>query len=453
MKFKLINLLKSKSLRNSFFTISEASSTLLFVIISYPIFLNLLGAEKYGIYILIQSFSVLVSMFNLGGNFTVTKFISGYRGENKTEKIKEFTSTIFLFQLTVSIILIIIIFPFLNSITSYFTENVNYEIFKNVVYFAIPVFLIDLFEQNFNGLHKGYERFDRALKMTLFSKLIKYSVQIVVVIYLKDLIEVYKFTLLFSLFYFVFHSFMCKKWYNDISFFVHSKWSCLKDFFKFSMWVWAMSIVTLLTSQADKWIVVGLFDLKTLAYYGIGVSIFNQLHMLVSSSVSWLFPKISFNGISDKMLLVYKKSSFVLLFISAVLTVLLLITSDFIFELWLGEEEYRKAEKYIKLFICILPVISTTIIPYYFLLGLGKIKELFLLGCLTSCILISSIYILSSNTNLYLVISSFLIVYLIMSFIYHYRTQKLLRLTNNYKNYAIIFISGVISFSLFYNIL
>ena len=62
---------------------------------------------------------------------------------------------------------------------------------------------LDLFEQNFNGLHKGYERFDRALKMTLLSKLIKYSVQIGIVIYSKDLVEVYKYTLLFSFSFFL----------------------------------------------------------------------------------------------------------------------------------------------------------------------------------------------------------------------------------------------------------
>lgn len=449
IKFKYAKLLKSKSLRNSFFTISEASSTLLFVIISYPIFLNLLGADKYGIYILIQSFSVLVSMFNLGGNFTVTKFISNYRGENNKDKIKQFTSTIFLFQLVITILLLLLIFPFLDKITFHFKENVNYEVFKNVVYFAIPVFLIDLFEQNFNGLHKGYERFDRALKMTLLSKLIKYSVQIVIVIYTKDLVEVYKYTLLFSLIFFLIHIFMCKNWYNEISFFLNARWSCLKEFFYFSFWVWAMSVVTLVTSQVDKWIVVGVYDLETLAYYGIGASIFNQLHMLVSSSASWLFPKISFNGISEKMLLVYRKSSGILLIVSTTITIIILLLGDIIFEIWLGAEEYKKAENYIKLFVCVIPIISTTIIPYYFMLGLGQIKELFFLGILTSIILITSLYFLSLNASLYSVIASFLIVYAIMSFVYHYRVQNSLKMTMNYKNYAIVFISGVISFSLF----
>ena len=190
-------------------------------------------------------------------------------------------------------------------------------------------------------------------------------------------------------------------------------------------------------------------SMSVLAYYGIGVSIFNQLHMLIASSVSWLFPKISFNGISKSMLLVYKRSSLILLIISTTITFLILLLGDFIFELWLGAEDYKKAENFIKLFICIIPVFSTTIIPYYFMLGLGKIKELFLLGCLTSLILIISLYTLSLNTSLYLIIGSFLIVYSIMSFIYHYKAQKTLKLTNNYKNYLIVFISGVISFSLF----
>ena len=99
IKLKPTSILKSKSFKKSFLTFSEAGSGLLFIILSLPIFLEILGAEKYGIYILIQSFSSFVKMFNLGGNFTFTKFISQYRGENNLNKIKEFTSTIFIFQI------------------------------------------------------------------------------------------------------------------------------------------------------------------------------------------------------------------------------------------------------------------------------------------------------------------------------------------------------------------
>lgn len=454
IKSEFTSFLRSSSLKKSFFTFSEAGSGLIFIIISLPIFLTILGSEKYGIYILIQSFSSFVKMFNLGGNFTMIKFISQYRGDNNIKKIREFTSTIFVFQLLVSVLFLIITFSLVDYIIfSFFEQTSSFEIFENIIYFAIPIFLIELFEQNFNGLHKGYERFDRALNISLISKVVKYSVQIGVILFTKSLVDVYIVSFFSSFVVFILHCFLCKKWYEDISFFTSVKWKMVKEFFNFSLWAWLMSITSLLTSQLDKWIVFGLYDLKVLAYYGIGASIFNQLHMLTSSSVSWIFPKISFNGISHKIRLIFSKSFFTLLTISLILTFTLLSFSDFIFGLWLGEEKYLKTEVYIKLFICSLPVISTTIVPYYFLLGLGKIKTLFILGVITSIILISSLFILSDNFDLEVVIFSFTLSYFLISFFYQYEVIKFLKVKNPWKNYLAVLLSGVISTVLYISIL
>ena len=454
IKSRFISILSSSSFKNSFFTFSEASLGLLFIIISLPIFLTILGPEKYGIYILIQSFSSFVKMFNLGGGFTVTKFVSQYRGVNNSDKIREFTSTIFVFQFIISILLLIITYSLLDSIIfNFFDQTSNFDIFESIIYFAVPIFLIDLFEQNFNGLHNGYERFDRALIISLFSKLIKYSVQILVILLTKSLVDVYVVTFFSTLSFFILHSFLCKKWYKDISFFTSVKWSMLKEFFNFSLWVWLMSIVSLLTSQLDKWIVLALYDLKVLAYYGIGISVFNQLHVLTSSSVSWIFPKISFNGVSGKIKLWFSKISFTILGISIILTFLVLLFGDFIFGHWLGKEKYLNTEKYIKLFICILPVLSTTIVPYFFLLGLGKIRTLFALRVFSSIILISSIFYLSSYYELTVVIFSFLISYFLISFLYLYTVAKLLKVTKAWKNYLSVLISGIISTILYVCIL
>jgi O-antigen/teichoic acid export membrane protein len=454
IKSKFISILRSTSIKNSFYTLSEASSSLLFIIVSLPIFLTILGPEKYGIYLLIQSFSSFVKMFNLGGNFTVTKFISQYRGDNCIKKIGEFSSTIFVFQLVLSLIVLFIFYFLLDYlIVNFFDQTSNFQIFESIIFFAIPIFLIDLFEQNFNGLHKGYERFDRALKISLFSKLVKYSVQIGVILATKSLVDVYIVTFFSSLAVFILHCFLCKKWYKEISFFTSVKWKMLKEFFNFSLWVWLMSIVSLMTSQLDKWLVLGLYDLKVLAYYGIGVSIFNQLHVLTSSSVSWIFPKISFNGISQSTRSSFSNSSLTLPIISTTITLFILLISDFIFGHWLGEEKYSSAEKYIKLFICILPVMSTTIVPYYFLLGLGKIRTLFFLGLITSIILISSLFILSNYYDLTVVILSFLISYLSISFFYQYEVIKSLQVLKPWKNYLAVALSGIISIILFVNIL
>ncbi|SNR17696.1 lipopolysaccharide biosynthesis protein [Tenacibaculum jejuense] len=417
---KIKKLIASKSLAKSLFTISESGTNLLFIIISLPIFLKNLGPGKYGIYVLVQSLLYFAAIFNLGGNFTITKYISSYRGKKQIGKIKEFSSTIFVFQLVLSLLVLCLTLLLSDYIiSSLIKPTANTIIFKNIIVYAIPFFLIENFEKNFNGLHKGFERFDRALIISTVSKIIRFSIQIIVILITKDLVCLYTYSLIFSFFFFVFHCFLNKYWYPEISFFLNVKWKIFKDFITFSFWVWLNDLFVLISTQLDKWIVAVLYDLKVVTYYSIAVNIFYQLHMLISSSASWLFPKVSFEGRGKLNPTSYIKSSKSILMLSSLSTLSILLLGDFFFSLWLGYEEYNKAKKYITLFVSILPILATITIPYYYLLGLGKIKTVFLFSFINSIVLYVSFYFLSTYESLHLIILSFLITYAISTVLYN----------------------------------
>jgi O-antigen/teichoic acid export membrane protein len=451
LKIKLKSIIKLKEFQNSFFTLSEASINLLFVFISLPVFLKILGAEKYGIYLLIQSFSALIGIFNLGGNFTITKFISKYRSQNENKKIEEFSSTVFVFQLSFTLLFLVIILPFLSYVVNgWVGKNENYELIINILQFAIPLFLIDIFELNFNGMHKGFEKFDRAMKISLILKTIKYTTLLLAIIITNNLVEVYKFTLFTSIVFFIFHCFLCKKWYPNISFFNSVKFSRLKEFVNFGMWVWLTNIVSLLTTQADKWLVAFFYDLKTLAYYGLAVNIFTQIHMLLSSSVSWLFPKISFSGVTNVTRKIVNKSGIIFLFASSLIVFFLLLFGDFIFELWLGHVDYYKSRKYIKLFISLLPLYAMTIVPYYFMLGLGQIKKVFFFALLTVILITVLIIVIAKFYAAEAVIGAFLLTYSLVVFLYQNQVNILTKEKNIWKTFTPIFIAILISITLFF---
>lgn len=447
---KIKKLTTSKSLAKSLFTVSESGINLLFIIVSLPVFLGTLGAEKYGIYVLVQSLLYFATIFNLGGNFTITKYISNYRGRNEVEKIREFSSTIFVFQLLVSaIVFFCTLFLSDYVISSIVEETSNTSLFKNIIVYAVPYFLIENFEKNFNGLHKGFERFDRALIMSVVNKIIKFSIQIGIILLTKDLVSLYKYTLIFAILFFILHCLLSKYWYKEISFFLNVKWKIFKEFIKFSFWVWLNDVFVLISTQLDKWLVAALYDLKILTYYGIGVNIFYQLHMLVSSSASWLFPKVSFEGTKKISYKSYNKSSKSIFILSILSTISILFLGDLFFQKWLGPEEYMKAKKYIKLFISILPILATIIIPYYYLLGLGKIKVVFVFSVINSLILYTSFYFLNQYADLHLIILSFLITYTISTVLYTRKMNKIFGNKGILQNHIIIFSAVLISLTLF----
>lgn len=389
----MINFFKNRDIKNGYYaTIDFAISPILMIVLT-PILLKYLGVENYGLWALINSLISSLAIFNFGINHIIIKYVSLYVKESKFHKIKSTYSSVFLFQLAVAITIFFILLFSYQFIIPYFNLSADNHFFIEPLFFAVPLFFFKQFEQSLYAFLKAHEDFKNVAVFSLFSKLLFFGSQGFVAYYTSSVAQVFKFALLITLLSYFFQVLILKLRFSYISFFSNGSFSELKIVYNYGFWNWLSSVVSILTVHIDKWMVTSFLGLKIFGYYSIGILIFNQMHSVISSSISWIFPLLS----SKERGSIYLNKKFYNLLTYVVLVSLIisiiLINFDYIFVLWLGDEVFENSFYFVKLFLIILPLYTLSCIPYYYLLALGFVKDKFIVNATVLVIKLVVIYI------------------------------------------------------------
>jgi O-antigen/teichoic acid export membrane protein len=370
-----------ENIKNSIYGASDALVLPILMLIGTPFFLHYLGVEGYATWVLINSVIASLSFFNFGGADVIVKFVSSSRGgknrcdSNKDEAVKVF-STVFTFQ-TLILLMIYGLFIIAASFIDQLAISKNLLRFVDILYIAIPVFFFKQSEQLLYAFLRGKEQFAQVLVMSGISKVLFFVIQIVVSIFTQSVIDVFYGALIISMLLFLLQVYYMKFIQKENISFSRVSVNTAKSLLNFGGWNWASSLASMLKSDSDKWLVSWLLGLKVFGIYSIGVMVFNQLHRIMASSMAWIFPNISKNNLSKEYL---SKKYWKLLFTVGILglTISFALTSlGVLFELWLGEEFYQDSQYYISTFLLIFPIFTLTIVPYFYLLGLGLVKHKF----------------------------------------------------------------------------
>ena len=387
---------KNRNIKNTFFSILDTLFFPLLMLLVTPIFIINLGMENYGKWMLINSLVVAMSVLNIGGIDTLIKYISEYRASNDVISINEIFSTVFVTQLSFALIFIVCSFylPHILIDSSLFNLGMDNGVaFGLALQYGILIFALKLLEQILFAYFKAYERYDIPSILSILSKLILISIQVIVVLNNGQLDDVFKFSFI-SLFIVVcFELFYIKYIRSDLNFIIDFKKQRIREIFHFTKWGWVISIIGTISGQMDRWILAGLANMDTLGIYSLSLLIFNNLHSITSSSVAWVFPKVSRENNMDIVYEYYCKLQGGLLLVSISISCLLIIFED-IFHLWLDENTYYSVIEYIHLLILFLPIYSLSILPFYIMKARGYIKHNFYADLMTLIIRIIAIFVL-----------------------------------------------------------
>ena len=104
MQFKFY---KNPSFLNAFWSVLEVLIFPIALIAATPLFITKLGANQYGMRMLINSSLAFLDMLGFGVNETLIKFISSFRAAKNESKIQELIPTLSLVLLSSGILVII----------------------------------------------------------------------------------------------------------------------------------------------------------------------------------------------------------------------------------------------------------------------------------------------------------------------------------------------------------
>lgn len=378
MKQRILQTLQSQTFKNSYWSILDVTIYPIMMVFATALFIQKLGAEQYGIWMLVNSLMASIGVLNLGMADATIKYISQYRAlENDKAVFKIFrtTFTIYLVLLVILVSISIGLGLAINVFDWFNLQGNQRQVLSSCVKISGFILGGKFLEQVLLAVFKGFERYDIAAQLSVVSKLIILGCQVILILFDFEIIAVFNGAALIMGLIILIECIIVKASYHQVSFKPFFDKDTFKEVFSYGLWSWMQSIFIVLASQLDKFAVASLAGLQTLAYYSIGYTVYVQMHSTFAASVSWIFPAVSLKiQRKENILPLYYKARFGLFCSALVLISFLIFTGPWIFKQWLGAEVFNRSYPFIFLFLCYEMLMVLNIIPYYFLNGAGFVR-------------------------------------------------------------------------------
>ncbi len=348
----------------SLVSLIENFSAPFFLFLAMSIFIHLLGAKLLGEWILINTYISFVALFFAG--FTDSSLILNNQFEH-FPKPKIFNQLLFIISI---ISFCIIVLSFIAALAfNFFNFGLSPKLFFVIIllgiFRTIELIIFSYFKNT---------NFTKVSLLSTFSKSIFYITQIIFLFLFKDVYHCILYSTLIN-FLWLFISFYKVGLIKNLNF---SEWDffLLKDQVKFNIPFAYQTVIGLIYSQFDTIIVGHFIDAKTLTYYSIGQNLASQIHNILAGAHNWIVPHFSNIKKTPQLLKseffkLYYKLSKIVLFGGIILIPIIEFSGPIIF----GKDSYLASREFIALFLIYEFILSFTIIPYYFLNGIGANKQ------------------------------------------------------------------------------
>ncbi|WP_299757615.1 oligosaccharide flippase family protein [uncultured Pontibacter sp.] len=378
-------LLKSPNFKNAYWSVADVIVYPIMYLLATPVFLKYLGAEMYGLWMLINSLIASIGVLNGGLSDATIKFISKYRAlEDHSSIIRIFRATysitLVVFALAVGIVLLTSKW-LVSSGMFVITPALRLEAVL-AMQIATIAFSLKLLEQIFFAYFKAYERYDIYSKISIVSKAVALTTGVILVLNGFSLSALLLGNVIVLFISILLQSTLVGQKLGYSAFIPYFNKQTVVEVFSFSSWAWIQTIISVFSAHLDRYIVAAAVSVEALAYYSIGLLVATQIHNVFAAGSGFIFPLIT-KRIEQNIEIkpIYYRMQLIVISTGILCIACLVFVQDIAFTLWLGPESYALAESFITWFLCFEVLLITSIIPYYYLIASGHIKlNTFIMG-------------------------------------------------------------------------
>jgi O-antigen/teichoic acid export membrane protein len=348
------------------------------MILATPFFIREMGPEQYGLWMLINVVVQLMNALNFGVGESTIKEVSKYHSIHLSIKVQEAFNR----NVTLSLLLMGLSLGFGFALSFAIPFWHLFQIPEADMQNAMLVLVLfsgsaglKFIEQVFLSVFKGLQRFDISSRLSMVSRLSNLLAAIMVVYLGYGLLVIVQVTLLINCLNLLLQAITILK-VAKIQF-VIPKINNLngKEILKSNGWFWLQGVIALVGFLSDRLLIGYFTDMKTVGYYSIAVLIGSQIHNVLLTFGSFVFPKVShLIALNKDLSNMYYVSRFFIAGLAWFGISFLLICSDFIFKIWLGAETFQFSIEYINIYLSFIAIMVLIIIPYHFINGSEKLK-------------------------------------------------------------------------------
>lgn len=367
-----INLINSQLKKNTFWSILDLGIYPAMMVIATPVFIQYLGFEQYGIWMMVSTINQFIYVLNFGLGNTTIKVISANRALGNQTLIATVVNKNWSQALLICMVSAILggIVSFSGILEFWFHVPINLISTTHIVAcFAFISAGIKFCELVLLSIFKGYERFDIAAQLSLLSRNTVVIMNVALVILGYSLSMVFFSTVIINLLNILLQVLILKKHFPVLRFIPHFRIH-LGFSNKEQFWYWLQSVIGLLGFLSDKIAVGYLSDLKTLGIYSLASLIGNQIYNALTAIGTFLFPKVAYEQSLNKTTLhIYYNFRLYIAILGWTIIFILLLSGDVVFKLWLGPDKFENSIFYINMYLVYIAVMLLNIIPYQFING------------------------------------------------------------------------------------
>ncbi|KAB0670424.1 flippase [Oryzomonas sagensis] len=362
--------------RNTLFNLIGFAAPIVVALFSIPALVKGLGTERFGVLTLSWMVVGYFGFLDMGTGRATTKFAADYAARGDTAALARlvWSSTILLFCLgTVGGILLAILNPLLVTCVLKVPAFLTGETISSFFVLAVAIPFV-LGTAGMRGVLEAQQRFGliNAVKIPVSSA--SFCAPLLVLPFSHSLFPITTLLLLVRILEFSAYSFFCLQAIPGMT---RPQWPNRADAKKllgFGKWLTVSNIIGPFMSYMDRFLVGMLMTISAVAYYATPYDMVMKLGIISSSVLGVIFPELSAMLVSGpgRFVFLYEQSLKYIMFISAPVTLAIIVLAGPLMELWLGRDFAMHSTLVLQILAVGIFVNSAAQVPYTAIQALGR---------------------------------------------------------------------------------
>lgn len=362
---------------SSIWVLSEYGWYPLLLILATPWFLHQLGTEQYGYWMLLTATVSFGGILNFGTGAATIKAVSAVVGKTGgvVGTANAVRAALAIAILGGSILGLLVFALFWYFGTTFLGEMNSIEFVRLTGCAAALLILLEQVDNVFSSSLKGAENFGPAARIEMLSKTLQVLCSAVVVWQWPTLEALYWTLVVVAVIRAVAKLVVFQGVFSLSN--LRPSLRGVQEILHFAKWGWFQGIGNVLFSVADRFLIGSLLGAASLSYYSVASQLAMQIHAASAAGLSVIFPKISRKLESKEAFSLWRVMKLTMtgnLIFSSLLAAVLLLFGPEILLFWVGADIAAPTAKVLPWLAITYWLLALNVVPYYVLLGLGRIR-------------------------------------------------------------------------------
>jgi len=359
--------------------------------IAYPVYLHFLGYEKYGVWLVLAVVLTFAQLGDIGISPAIMKLVAEEYGRKNLKGIQCYITTALAMLCTSGIIVLAAVLIFKLQIIALFklnSENAKLAVWllPYIGVLSIYIFIVNIF----NAVLSGLGRMDLANYIQTASKVIAVVVA-TVLLYLGKGIESMIISSAVSYLFVQVVSIICVRKMISIRILHISNLNaqCGQRLLSFGGGVFGGTVVSMLGGPFNKLMLSRYAGVSTIPVYEIAFNGSMQVRCFIEAGLRALMPEISRIGADmtiqakNRISQLYHRAMKLILMLGIPIYGILAIFAPLLLKIWLGEKFTETLPGAFRIMLIATFINLLGVPSYYFLIGMGQIRQVLIARCIT----------------------------------------------------------------------